>query len=147
MTTLLQGTIKNKILVVNTALFGTPMFIAYFLPIESFAHVVDAAWCVLNTVIRRDLHTPTVREEIRRYSSQYSARLSAYSNNLVANLTELPNNNRRLGRHLLNYLIPSVIVVFAVLVFKVWLASLIPKSHKRLLTYQLQRSATEHSST
>jgi hypothetical protein len=31
-----------------------------------------------NTAIRRDLQIPTVKEEIRRYSSQYSAGLSAY---------------------------------------------------------------------
>jgi hypothetical protein len=33
-----------------------------------------------------DLQTPTVKEEIRRYSSQYSARLSAYPNVLLVNL-------------------------------------------------------------
>jgi hypothetical protein len=36
-----------------------------------------------NTVIRRDLQIPTVNEEIRRYSSQYSACLSAHPNNLI----------------------------------------------------------------
>jgi hypothetical protein len=36
---------------------------------------VDAPWYVPNTVIRRDLQIPTVKEEIRRYSSQYSASL------------------------------------------------------------------------
>jgi hypothetical protein len=35
--------------------------------------IVDAPWYVPNTVIRRDLQTPTVKEEILRYSSQYSA--------------------------------------------------------------------------
>jgi hypothetical protein len=40
--------------------------------------IVDAPWYVPNTVIGRDLQIPTVKEEIRRYSSQYSARLSAY---------------------------------------------------------------------
>jgi hypothetical protein len=54
--------------------------------------IVDAPWYVPNTVIRRDLHTPTVKEEIRRYSSQYSARLSAHPNDLVVNLVELPDN-------------------------------------------------------
>jgi hypothetical protein len=63
---------------------------------------VDAPWYVPNTVIRRDLQTPTVKEEIRRYSSQYSARLSAHPNGLVVNLMELPDNNRRLRRHLPN---------------------------------------------
>jgi hypothetical protein len=49
-------------------------------------------------VIRRDLRTPTVKEEIRRYSSQYSARLSAHPNGLVVNLIEQPDS-RRLRRH------------------------------------------------
>jgi hypothetical protein len=55
---------------------------------------VDAPWYVPNTVIRRDLHTPTVKEEIRRYSSQYSARLSAHPNVLIVNLIELADNRR-----------------------------------------------------
>jgi hypothetical protein len=53
--------------------------------------IVDAPWYVPNTVIRRDLQIPTVKEEIRRYSSQYSARLSAHPNDLIVNLTELPD--------------------------------------------------------
>jgi hypothetical protein len=61
--------------------------------------IVDAPWYVPNTVIRRDLQIPTVKEEIRRYSSQYSAGLSALPNGLIVNLIELPNN-RRLQRHL-----------------------------------------------
>jgi hypothetical protein len=63
--------------------------------------IVDAPWYVPNAVIRRDLQTPTVEEEIRRYSSQYSARLSAHPNDLTVNLIELPDN-RRLRRHLPN---------------------------------------------
>jgi hypothetical protein len=35
---------------------------------------VDTPRYVPNTVIRRDLQTPTVKEEIRHYSSQYSGR-------------------------------------------------------------------------
>jgi hypothetical protein len=50
--------------------------------------IVEAPWYVLNTVIRRDLQIPTVKEEIRRYSSQYSARLSAHPNGVVVNLME-----------------------------------------------------------
>jgi hypothetical protein len=61
--------------------------------------IVDAPWYVPNTVIGRDLQTPTVKEEILRYSSQYSARLSAHPNDLIVNLIELPDN-RRLRRHL-----------------------------------------------
>jgi hypothetical protein len=52
--------------------------------------IVNAPWYVPNTVIRRDLQTPTVKEEICRYSSQYSARLSAHPNGLVVNLIEQP---------------------------------------------------------
>jgi hypothetical protein len=62
---------------------------------------MDAPWYVPNTVIRRDLQIPTVKAEIRRYRSQYSARLNAHPNDLTVNLTELPDN-RRLRRHLPN---------------------------------------------
>jgi hypothetical protein len=54
-----------------------------------------------NTLIRRDLQIPTVKEKIQRYRSQYSARLSAHPNGLIANLMEL-RDNRRLRRHLPN---------------------------------------------
>jgi hypothetical protein len=61
-----------------------------------------APWYVPYTVIQKDLQTPTVKVKIRRYSSQYSARLSAHPNGLVANLMEQLDNNRRLRRHLPN---------------------------------------------
>jgi hypothetical protein len=48
--------------------------------------VVDAPWYMAYTVIHCDLQTLTVKEEIRRYSSQYSARLRAHPNDLVVNL-------------------------------------------------------------
>jgi hypothetical protein len=54
--------------------------------------IVDAPCYVPNTVIRRNLQTPTVKEEIRRYSSQYRARLSAHPNVLEVNLMEQPDN-------------------------------------------------------
>jgi hypothetical protein len=47
---------------------------------KSFHMIVNAPWYLPNTVIRRDLQISTVKEEIRRYSSQYSARLGAYPN-------------------------------------------------------------------
>jgi hypothetical protein len=78
---------------------------------------VDAPRYVPNTVIRRDLQTPTVKEEIRRYSSQYSARLSAHTNDQLVNLIELPDNKTHAKWSV--YQIPSVIVVFVILVFKV----------------------------
>jgi hypothetical protein len=57
--------------------------------------IVDAPWYVQNTVIQ----ISTVKEEIRRYSSQYTALLSRHPNDLIVNLIELPDN-RRLRRHL-----------------------------------------------
>jgi hypothetical protein len=63
--------------------------------------ILDAPWCVPNTVIRRDLQISTVKGEIRCYSSQYSARLNTHPNDLRVNLIELPDN-RRLRRHLPN---------------------------------------------
>jgi hypothetical protein len=56
--------------------------------------IVDAPWYVPNTAIRRDLQIPTIKAEILRYSSQYSARLSAHPNDLP--------DKRRLWRHLPN---------------------------------------------
>jgi hypothetical protein len=61
--------------------------------------IVVAPWYVPNTVIRRDLQVQTVKEEIRRYSCQHSARLSAQPNYLIVNLMELLDN-RRLRRNL-----------------------------------------------
>jgi hypothetical protein len=40
--------------------------------LKALRMIVDAPWYVSNTVIRRDLQIPRVKEEIRRYSSQYS---------------------------------------------------------------------------
>jgi hypothetical protein len=67
-----------------------------------------------------------VKEEIRRYSSQYSARLSAHPDNVIVNLIEQPHNRR-----LPNDLLTRFLVVFVVLVFKLQFVSFIPKSHKR----------------
>jgi hypothetical protein len=73
--------------------------------------LVGAPWYVPNTVIRKDLQIPTVTEEIRRYSSQYSARLSAHPNALIVNLIELPDNSR-LRRYLPNDLSTRFLVQF-----------------------------------
>jgi hypothetical protein len=56
--------------------------------------IVNAPWYMPNMVIRRDLQTPTVKEEIHLYSSQYSAHISAYLNDIVVNLMGQPDNNR-----------------------------------------------------
>jgi hypothetical protein len=65
--------------------------------------IVDAPWYVPNTLILRDLHISTVKEEIGRYSSHYGARLRTHPNNLVVNLIGL-HDSRRLRRYVPNYL-------------------------------------------
>jgi hypothetical protein len=135
--------------------------------------IVDAPWYMPNTFIRRDLQTPTVKEEIRHYSSQYSARLSDHPNNLVVNFKVQPEN-RRLRRHPPNDL-PTILglsylqlqslsfslqVSFpqattgllpssyrGALLSPLLHVSLIPTSHNRPSAHQLQKSATAPSST
>jgi hypothetical protein len=70
--------------------------------LKALCMIVDAPCYVPNTVMQRDLHTQTIKEEICRYSSQYSARLSAHPDDLLMNLMEQPDNNKRLQRHLPN---------------------------------------------
>jgi hypothetical protein len=102
-----QNSLSNKILIYKTLLkpiwtYGIQHFQhrnSRTFPIESLAH--DSGRTLTNTVIRRALQIPTVIEEIRRYSSQYSARLSAHPNGLTVNLIELPDK-RRLRSHLPN---------------------------------------------
>jgi hypothetical protein len=62
--------------------------------------IVDAPWYVPSSLIRRDLSCPTVKEEIRRYTSHYGDRLRTHPNHLAVNLLRLPGN-RRLRRFLL----------------------------------------------
>jgi hypothetical protein len=61
--------------------------------------IVDTPWYVPNSLIRRDLSWPTVKEEIRRYSSHYGDRLRTHPNHFAVNLLRLPDN-RRLRRFL-----------------------------------------------
>jgi hypothetical protein len=60
--------------------------------------IVDAPWYVPNNHIRRNLQMTSVKEEIRRYSNQYSARLSTHPNDQILTLMEL-SSNWRLRRH------------------------------------------------
>jgi hypothetical protein len=76
------------------------------LPIESPAHdsgrtVVCAEHSYPNTLIRRDLQIPSVKEAISHYSSHYSARLTAHPNGILLTLLE-PPERKRLRRHLPN---------------------------------------------
>jgi hypothetical protein len=44
---------------------------------------VNAPWYVPNSVIRKDLGIPPVKEEISRFSSHYAVRISVHPNELV----------------------------------------------------------------
>jgi hypothetical protein len=66
--------------------------------------IVDAPWYVSNSVIRKDLQIPTVKEEISRFSSLYAVRLRAHTNELIATLIE-PPIHKRLRRYWPNYLL------------------------------------------
>jgi hypothetical protein len=61
--------------------------------------IVDAPWYVPNSLIRRDLSWPLVKEEIRPYSSHCGDRLRTHPNHPSVNLLRLPDN-RRLRRFL-----------------------------------------------
>jgi hypothetical protein len=105
--------------------------------------IVDAPWKVPNTAIQRDFQTPRVKEEICRYSSQYSARLSAHPNGLVVNLMEQlkphgTTTQQATAKTTVKwsaYQIPSV-VVFVVLVCKVKFVILIPKMPQEPIGYR-----------
>jgi hypothetical protein len=71
--------------------------------------IVDAPWYVPNTLIRRDLQIPSVKEEISHYSSNYSARLTTHPNDILLTLLEQPER-KRLRRHLPNDLSTRFIV-------------------------------------
>jgi hypothetical protein len=104
---------SNKLLIYKTILkpiwsYGMQLWgTASTSNIEIVERFVDTPRYVPNTVIRRDLRTPTVKEEIRRYSSQYSARLSTHPHDSVVNLMEQPYNSRRLRTHLSSDLPPT----------------------------------------
>jgi hypothetical protein len=59
---------------------------------KALSMITDAPWYVTNAILRRDLHIPSLKEEIQRLSSQYSARLDSHPNLLTANLKKQPTN-------------------------------------------------------
>jgi hypothetical protein len=70
-------------------------------PSKALRMIVDALWYVPNTLIRRDLQIPSVKEAISHYSSHYSSRLTAHPNEILLTLLE-PPERKRLRRHLPN---------------------------------------------
>lgn len=61
--------------------------------------IVDAPWYVPNNVILSDLKIPTVKSEIKKYSSRYKDRLFAHPNDTVQHLMEDNNEPKRLKRY------------------------------------------------
>jgi hypothetical protein len=66
------------------------------------AYLVFRSWYLHRSFVH--FGCSTVKEEINRYSSQYSARLNTPPNGLVVNLMAQPGKNKRLQRHLPNNL-------------------------------------------
>jgi hypothetical protein len=56
--------------------------------------IVNAPWYAPNSVIRKDLRIPSLKEEIGRFSSHYDVRLRTHPNELIATLTEPPLHKR-----------------------------------------------------
>jgi hypothetical protein len=56
--------------------------------------IVNAPWYVPNSVIRKDLQIPSVKEENGRFSPHYAVRLRAHPKELIATLTEPPLHKR-----------------------------------------------------
>jgi hypothetical protein len=100
---LIYKTIFKPIWTYGIQLWGTASTSNIEIQSKALRMIVNSRWFMPNTVIRRDLRTPTINQKIRRYSCQYSARLSAKPNDLLVNLMVKPDN-RRLRRHLTNVL-------------------------------------------
>jgi hypothetical protein len=58
--------------------------------------ITDAPWYMPNTIIKRDLQIPTVKQEARKYSINYRKRLDAHPNNLANALFQEQLGTRRL---------------------------------------------------
>jgi hypothetical protein len=56
--------------------------------------IVNVTLYVTNSVIRKDLRIPSVKEEISRFSSHYDVRINVHPNELIASLTEPPIHMR-----------------------------------------------------
>lgn len=60
--------------------------------------IVDAPWYMPNEIIRRDLHIPSIKEEIKNYGKLYINRLENHPNSLANKLLKEPTDKRRLKR-------------------------------------------------
>jgi len=60
--------------------------------------ITDAPWYVPNTIIKRDVQKPTVKEEARKFSANYRKWLITHPNNLANTLFKEQFGTRRLKR-------------------------------------------------
>jgi hypothetical protein len=80
--------------------------------LKALCMIVDTPWYVPNTVIRRDLQTATVTEEIRHCSPQRTSKCKPHWATWQQAIVKTPTKWSA-------YQISSVTVVFVILVFKV----------------------------
>jgi hypothetical protein len=95
---LLYKTILKPIWIYGMQLWGTASTLIIEI-LECFQSkalrmIVDEPRYVPNTLIRRDLPIPSVKEEIRQRSSHYSARLTAHQNDILLTFLEPPERKR-----------------------------------------------------
>jgi len=61
--------------------------------------ITGAPWYVPNTMLRRDLHVRSVRQEVRNHTINYRHRLDHHPNRLATSLFHGPTTTRRLKRY------------------------------------------------
>lgn len=61
--------------------------------------ISNAPWYISNANLHKDLHIPTIREEIGRFSDKYVTRLDIHPNCLALNLLDNSEQTRRLKRY------------------------------------------------
>jgi hypothetical protein len=88
---------------------------------EAFRMIVDAPWYVPNTVIKRDLQIPTVKEEIPllQISIQCSPQSTFKWPNSKPHWANRQQAIAKTPAKWSAYQIPSIVVIFAILIFKI----------------------------
>jgi hypothetical protein len=89
----------------------SPIEILELFQSKALRMIVNTPWYVPNTLIRRDLQIPSVKEETSHYSSHYSARFTAHPNDILLTLLVPPESNH-LRSHLANDLPTRFMVQF-----------------------------------
>jgi hypothetical protein len=72
-------------------------FLVYTLR-KLLSYLSDAPWYVPNTIIKRELQIPTVKQEARRYGANYRKRLDTDPSNLASTLLKEQFETRRIKR-------------------------------------------------